>query len=138
VTVDAISRWYVVHTRPCSEAKAALNLDRQGWWSIRSTFGVSDLVCNGEQPAFVPSAIIEDIKGREDQHGFVTLPRQRPGDRFRIVDGVFSACFGTKSVRFSGSILRRSFCARSEIRSSSCLGRGRCGIKCCGGQDSWG
>ena len=99
--IDSTSRWYVVHTRPRAEVKAALNLDRQGftcylprylkrrrharrvetveaalfprylfvaldlatlqWWPIRSTFGVADLVYNGEQPAAVPSDLIRAI-----------------------------------------------------------------------------
>jgi transcriptional antiterminator RfaH len=137
VTIDATSRWYVVHTRPHAEAKAVLNLDRQGftcylprylkrrrharrveivaaplfprylfvaldlatqrWWPIRSTFGVSDLVYNGEQPAPIPSGVIQAIKGREDESGFVSLqrkPRFAPGETVRIIDGVFSACLG--------------------------------------------
>jgi transcriptional antiterminator RfaH len=131
------SRWYVVHTHPRAEAKAALNLDRQGftcylprylkrrrharrvetveaplfprylfvaldlatqrWWPIRSTFGVSDLVYNGEQPAPIPSGVIQAIKGREDELGFVSLARKQrfaPGETVRIIDGVFSACLG--------------------------------------------
>jgi transcriptional antiterminator RfaH len=137
VIVDLTSRWYVVHTHPRAEAKAVLNLARQGftcylprylkrrrharrvetvaaalfprylfvaldlatqqWWPIRSTFGVTDLVYNGEQPAAVPSDLIQAIKGREDERGFVSLlrkPRFAPGETVRIVDGVFSACLG--------------------------------------------
>jgi transcriptional antiterminator RfaH len=137
VTIDSTAHWYVVHTRPRAEARAALNLARQGftcylpryaksrrharrieqvtaplfprylfvaldlatqrWWSIRSTFGVADLVYNGEQPAPVASSIIQELKAREDEQGFVTLPRRPrfvPGDTVRIIDGVFSACLG--------------------------------------------
>jgi transcriptional antiterminator RfaH len=135
--IDLTYQWYVVHTRPRAEAKAALNLNRQGftcylprylkrrrharrletvaaplfprylfvaldlatqrWWPIRSTFGVSDLVYNGEQPAPIPSGVIQAIKGREDERGFVSLPRKprfAPGENVRIIDGVFSACLG--------------------------------------------
>lgn len=135
--IDSTSRWYVVHTHPRAEAKAALNLDRQGftcylprylkrrrharrvetvaaplfprylfvaldlatqrWWPIRSTFGVADLVYSGGQPAPIPCEIVQAIKGREDKHGFVSLPRKprfAPGDTVRIIDGVFAACLG--------------------------------------------
>jgi len=135
--IDLSSRWYVVHTRPRAEAKAGLNLNRQGftcylprylkrrrharrvetveaplfprylfvaldlatqpWWPIRSTFGVADLVFNGEQPAPIASGIIQAIKEREDESGFVILPRKprfATGEVVRIVDGVFSACLG--------------------------------------------
>jgi transcriptional antiterminator RfaH len=136
VNTELIPRWYVVHTHPRAEARAALNLDRQGftcyvprylkrrrharrtetvaaplfprylfvaldlatqqWWPIRSTFGVTDLIFNGEQPACVPSGIVEDLKRREDERGFVSLPRKRfvPGEAVRITDGVFSSCLG--------------------------------------------
>jgi transcriptional antiterminator RfaH len=135
--IDSTSRWYVVHTHPRAEAKAALNLDRQGftcylprylkrrrharrietvaaplfprylfvaldlarqqWWPIRSTFGVTNLVYNGEQPAAIPSDVIQAIKAREDSQGLVGLPRKprfAPGDTVRIIDGVFSSCLG--------------------------------------------
>jgi transcriptional antiterminator RfaH len=137
VVTDSPLRWYVVHTHPRAEAKAVLNLDRQGftcylprylkrrrharrvetvaaplfprylfvaldlatqrWWSIRSTFGVADLVLNGQQPAPVSAGVIQALKTREDEHGFVGLPRRPqfvPGDSVRIIDGVFSACLG--------------------------------------------
>jgi transcriptional antiterminator RfaH len=137
ITVDSTSRWYVVHTHPRAEARAALNLDRQGftcylprylkrrrharrietvaaplfprylfvaldlatqrWWPIRSTFGVTNLVYNGEQPATVSSGIIQAIKAREDALGLVSLPRKprfAPGDTVRIIDGVFASCLG--------------------------------------------
>jgi transcriptional antiterminator RfaH len=74
-----------------------LDLATQQWWPIRSTFGVADLVYNGGQPAPISSDIIQAIKQREDERGFVTLlrkPRFAPGDTVRIVDGVFSACLG--------------------------------------------
>lgn len=137
MTIDMAAAWYVVHTHPRAEAKALLNLDRQGfscylprylkrrrharrletvaaplfprylfvaldlasqrWWSIRSTFGVADLVFNGERPAPVPGGIIQLLKGREDEHGFVGLPERPrfvPGETVRVVDGVFSPSLG--------------------------------------------
>jgi len=130
------TRWYLVHTRPHCEGKAAEHLARQGfdtylprylkrrrharrietvaaplfprylfvtvdmltqrWLSIRSTLGVSTLVSCGGRPAEVPAAIIGDLRGRE-VGGVVALdqrPRFAPGDRVRIVDGVFAGCLG--------------------------------------------
>ena len=69
----------------------------QRWRCIQSTIGVAHLVCNGEEPAAVPDAVIDEIKGREDEHGFVHLdlrPRMSPGDKVRVVAGVFSECIG--------------------------------------------
>jgi transcriptional antiterminator RfaH len=54
-------------------------------------------VYNGEQPAPIPSGVIQAIKAREDEHGLIGLPRKPqfgPGDTVRIIDGVFSSCLG--------------------------------------------
>jgi transcriptional antiterminator RfaH len=69
----------------------------QRWRSIQSTVGVTHLVCNGEAPAMVPHAVVEELKRREDERGFIHLdlrPRFARGDKVRVVDGVFDACFG--------------------------------------------
>src|SRR2546430_6869407 len=49
----------------------------QRWRSIHSTIGVSRLVCNGDDPVPVTDDVIETLRAREDEQGFVTL-RQRP------------------------------------------------------------
>jgi transcriptional antiterminator RfaH len=130
------ARWYLVHTRPHAERKAAEHLLRQGfetyvprylkrrrharrvetvaaplfprylfvtvdmmtqrWLSIRSTIGVSALVGWAGTPAEVPYRIISDLRSREIG-GMVALdqrPRFAPGDRVRIIDGVFAGCLG--------------------------------------------
>ena len=69
----------------------------QQWRCIQSTFGVSRLVCNGDEPAAVPNGVVEDLQGYQDEQGFVRLsvpPRFTPGDKVRVLDGVFSACLG--------------------------------------------
>jgi transcriptional antiterminator RfaH len=69
----------------------------QRWRAIGSTIGVARLVCNGECPAAVVEGVIEGLKCRQDERGFVRLsqgPRFAPGDRIRVLDGVFSACLG--------------------------------------------
>jgi transcriptional antiterminator RfaH len=130
-------RWFVAHTQPSAEAKAAANLERQGfgvyvprylkrrrharrvelvaaplfpryvfvavdlaaqrWRSIYSTVGVARLVCNGDDPAAVPDAVVGALKSREDARGFIKLdsrPGFRPGERVRVLDGAFSSCLG--------------------------------------------
>jgi transcriptional antiterminator RfaH len=76
-----------------------VGIDRltQRWRSIRSTVGVAHLVCNGDDPAWVPDKVISELRGREDERGFVRLdtrPRFAQGDKIRVVDGVFEACLG--------------------------------------------
>jgi transcriptional antiterminator RfaH len=69
----------------------------QRWRAIHSTIGVTHLVCNGDDPVPVTDDVIETLKAREDEQGFVTL-RQRPrfalGEKVRVLDGVFADCLG--------------------------------------------
>jgi transcriptional antiterminator RfaH len=74
-----------------------VDLETQRWRSIQSTTGVSRLVCNGDEPAPVPPAVVEALQGREDAGGFVQLERRpqfAPGERVRVVDGVFADSLG--------------------------------------------
>ncbi|MEO5335310.1 MAG: transcriptional activator RfaH [Magnetospirillum sp. WYHS-4] len=69
------------------------DLDNQRWRAILSTVGVSYLVCHGDQPAAVPEGIVEAIRAREDDEGWVDLnepPPFRQGDRVQIKSGPFS------------------------------------------------
>ena len=129
--------WYVVHTHPQHEARADLNLRRQGfttylprylrnrrharrtevvvrplfprylfvaldlardrWRSIHSTFGVTHLVVAGEAPLPVPDGIVDAIRAREDHHGYVALGLPGwvgPGSRVRLIDGIFADAKG--------------------------------------------
>jgi transcriptional antiterminator RfaH len=75
----------------------AVDMAVQRWRVIQSTIGVSHLVSNGDSPAAVAASIVDGLKAREDERGFVLLerrPRFAPGDKIRVLDGVFSACLG--------------------------------------------
>jgi len=64
----------------------------QRWRSIQSTQGVSHLVCNGDEPAVVPSRVVGALKAREDDRGFIrleTTPAFAPGDKVRVRAGAF-------------------------------------------------
>jgi transcriptional antiterminator RfaH len=132
MTENAGVRWFVVQTQVNGEAKAARNLQRQGyevylprylkrrrharkidfvprplfprymfvaidmatqrWRSIQSTFGVSHLVCNGDDPATVPEGIVSALKAREDEKGFVKMDLASTlavGDKVRVLAGAF-------------------------------------------------
>jgi transcriptional antiterminator RfaH len=65
-----------------------------GWRAIRSSRGVIDLVSSGNDPTPVPDAIIDEIRRRQDEEGFVVLARQlnlKRGARIRIDEGPFSS-----------------------------------------------
>jgi transcriptional antiterminator RfaH len=70
----------------------AIDVATQRWRSIQSTFGVSRLVCNGDDPAVVPDGVVSALKAREDARGFVRMdspPTFAPGDRVRVLAGAF-------------------------------------------------
>jgi transcriptional antiterminator RfaH len=75
----------------------AIDRMTQRWRSIQSTIGVSQLVCNGDEPAMVPSGVVSGLRVREDEGGFIHLdprPRFAPGDKIQVIEGVFGSCFG--------------------------------------------
>ena len=79
-----------------------MDVARQRWRAVNSTFGVSALVCQGERPAQLPLGIVENLRAREDETGFIQLEptegsleqRFRPGDRVEVTDGAFADSMG--------------------------------------------
>jgi transcriptional antiterminator RfaH len=74
----------------------AIDIASQRWRCIQSTFGVAQFICNGDMPSPVSGAIVDELRRREDEKGFVRLPRRSfaRGEKVRIVKGVFSPCLG--------------------------------------------
>jgi transcriptional antiterminator RfaH len=75
----------------------ALDLMRARWRPILSTFGVCDVVRNGDVPAAVPPGIVEEIRAGEDAHSFDTvdpLAGAHAGDSVRILSGPFADLIG--------------------------------------------
>lgn len=71
----------------------AFNAARDSWRSVRSTYGVSDLVAVGTEPVPVPEGIVEEIRAREGEQGYVQLglpPGVGPGSAVRLIDSLFS------------------------------------------------
>jgi len=70
---------------------------RSRWLNIRSTIGVSNLVCHGNIPAPIPDKIIEDIRKRESETGLIDIRREaqfNKGDVIQITDGPLSERVG--------------------------------------------
>lgn len=70
----------------------AIDMAAQRWRAIQSTQGVSRLVCNGDEPAVVPSCVLGELKAREDGRGFVRMEAKcgfAQGDKVRVLAGVF-------------------------------------------------
>ncbi len=75
----------------------AIDMATQRWRCISSTVGVRRLVCDGDQPSVVPPRVIEALRSREDERGFVQLrrrPRFAVGQKIRIEEGAFADCLG--------------------------------------------
>lgn len=75
----------------------AMDVAEARWRAIRSTVGISALVCNGERPAPVPAGIVEEIRAREDAAGLLPLQMASPfreGDPVRVVNGGLAGASG--------------------------------------------
>ena len=71
----------------------ALDLARDRWRSIHSTFGVNHLVLAGDDPVPVPDGVVDQIRVREGADGYVVLGLPaglKPGSKVRLIDGIFA------------------------------------------------
>jgi transcriptional antiterminator RfaH len=73
----------------------ALDPARDRWRSVLSTLGVRQLVGHGGMPQAVPPQVIDEIRAREDEQGWVRLnDGPRSGDRVRIAWGPLADAVG--------------------------------------------
>ncbi len=71
----------------------ALDITRDRWRAIQSTFGVSQIIRVGDAPLPVPDGIVEEIRAREDTDGYVALGLPagvQPGSPVQLVEGIFA------------------------------------------------
>ncbi len=74
-----------------------LDLARDRWRSVQSTFGVSHLVIAGEEPLSLPDGVVDEIRAREGGDGYVALGLPAgigPGSPVRLIDGIFADARG--------------------------------------------
>ena len=75
----------------------ALDLAHDRWRAVRSTFGVTQLIVAGEDPVAIADDVVEEIRAREDENGFVSLGLPAGlgvGSRVRLIDGIFAEAQG--------------------------------------------
>lgn len=75
----------------------SMDIAQSHWRAIRSTIGVTSLVCSGDRPAMVPSTVIDDIRTRENEKGWLPLETAIPlksGDTLAVVEGGLSGARG--------------------------------------------
>ncbi|MFN4164116.1 MAG: transcription termination/antitermination protein NusG [Ferrovibrio sp.] len=66
-----------------------IDTENQRWRSVNGTRGVIGLVMSGDRPIPVPDPVIEEIRSREDEKGYIRLnpPGFHRGQTLRIVEG---------------------------------------------------
>jgi len=65
-----------------------LDLASSCWRPIRSTLGVSQLICRGDLPAAVPVGIVEELQSQENEKGLVVPDWGfKEGDRVQVTSG---------------------------------------------------
>jgi transcriptional antiterminator RfaH len=70
-----------------------MDVARDRWRAVQSTFGVSGLVVVGNEPIPLPDGVVDEIRAREGEQGLVRLGLPagvKPGSPVRLVDGVFA------------------------------------------------
>jgi transcription elongation factor/antiterminator RfaH len=72
-----------------------LDLGRDRWLSVRSTFGVSYLFTCDSRPVAVPAGIVEDLIENDDHANLALCDSLRKGDQARIMSGPFADFVGT-------------------------------------------
>jgi transcriptional antiterminator RfaH len=73
----------------------AIDRQSQRWRCIQSTVGVTSLVCNGDEPAAAPDTVIDELRKREGEDGFVQMsmrPTFARGDNISLRIGAFADC----------------------------------------------
>jgi transcriptional antiterminator RfaH len=75
----------------------SVDVTSQRWRLLRSTIGVSRLICNGDMPAPVQPGIVGALRSREGEDGLIDIgrgPQFLRGDKIRVRDGAFGDCLG--------------------------------------------
>lgn len=67
--------------------------ETQQWRPIHSTVDVARLVCRGDEPEPVPDGVIDELRARGGEDGFIKLddrPTFTPGAKVEVRDGAFA------------------------------------------------
>jgi transcriptional antiterminator RfaH len=83
------------HIRECALfARYLFVRIENAWHVINSTPGISYLLLDGAmKPIVVSEKVINEIRSREDRHGFVVLPKKqqfKPGQQVKVISGQFA------------------------------------------------
>jgi len=88
---------FVTQLKPVFPRYLLVNLDitRDPWHSINSTYGVSRIVRFGLRPAPLPKGIAETLRASLDENGILQFEQPlKKGDQVRLVKGPFAEQLG--------------------------------------------
>lgn len=75
----------------------AMDIARARWRAVASTIGVTHIVCSGDRPVPLPTAVVEDIRARIDENGLVPVEPKPPfekGERLQVTGGALADSHG--------------------------------------------
>lgn len=70
-----------------------VDAEKPQWLPIRSTFGVTDIVLNGNRPALLSDSVVQEIRRRQGDDGYILLKPAcafRQGEPVTIVGGALA------------------------------------------------
>ena len=75
----------------------SMDIELSRWRAVRSTIGVTSLICHGERPSPLADSVIDGIRAREDERGMVKMNIDlsfQKGDKVKVMAGAFSELSG--------------------------------------------
>ena len=75
----------------------AMDIAKAQWRAISSTVGISHLICNGNKPIAIPEIIIDSIRAKENESGYIRVAESvsfHKGQAVGIVSGPFQDLTG--------------------------------------------
>ena len=134
VTFLPLLKKSVRHARKLRQVRAALfpgylfvqlDLDRDRWRSVNSTYGVSGLIMGADQPMPVPVGVVESFIDLTQADGLVDFtPELKPGVQVVLVSGGLSGtvgrlkrCDARGRVEVLLQIMGQEVCVKSGTRS---------------------
>lgn len=103
----------------------AMDIAKAQWRAISSTVGISHLICNGNKPVAIPESIINSIREKENESGYIRVAEKESFHEGQAVDivsgpfqdltGIFQAMSDSERVMVLLEVLGRHVKARIPL-----------------------
>ncbi len=103
----------------------AMDIAKAQWRAISSTVGISHLICNGNKPVAIPESIINSIREKENESGYIRVAENESFHEGQAVDivsgpfqdltGIFQAMSDSERVMVLLEVLGRHVKARIPL-----------------------